>query len=261
MGAFLRDEAVVLRVRPFREADAWVSCWTKQYGKHEVLAAGLRKAHAKQQGHMQPFAFVEVVFVEGKEVERLTIGRMTAFHGGYIRDHQGWLQIAASLTKLCDTITTAGEQEPSHVYDLFMEIHRLAAFYRKPFSPARSRLIEALFLDKLVQALGYGVSLEQCVRCQQEGIDLSGFSLREGGFFCASCASAAYGSRSLPFSTPQAELAKLLLFFRKHPIEQALHVSAPQAHFLDATQVFEAMFEVLPVSRSPLSSPGGLRLT
>ncbi|MBP9747991.1 hypothetical protein KBD13_03630, partial [Patescibacteria group bacterium] len=62
-------------------------------------------------------------------------------------------------------------------------------------------------------------------------------------------------SRSLPFSTPQAELAKLLTFFRAHPIEQALHVSAPQTHFLDATQVFEAMFEVLPVSRSPLSSP------
>ncbi|MDQ5919294.1 MAG: repair protein RecO [Patescibacteria group bacterium] len=256
MGAFLRDEAVVLRLRPFREADAWVSCWTKHHGKHDVLATGLRKAHAKQQGHMQPFAFTEVVFVEGKEVERLTIGRMTAFHGGYIRDHQGWLQIAASVSALCDAIAVTGEeQESTRVFELFQEIHRLAVFYRKPFSPTRSRLIEALFLDRLMQALGYGISLERCVRCQQEGIDLSGFSLREGGFFCSSCASSAYGSRSLPFSTPQAELAKLLTFFRAHPIEQALHVSAPQTHFLDATQVFEAMFEVLPVSRSPLSSP------
>jgi DNA repair protein RecO len=240
MGAFLRDEAVVLRLRPFREADAWVSCWTKHHGKHDVLATGLRKAHAKQQGHMQPFAFTEVVFVEGKEVERLTIGRMTAFHGGYIRDHQGWLQIAASVSALCDAIAVTGEeQESTRVFELFQEIHRLAVFYRKPFSPTRSRLIEALFLDRLMQALGYGISLERCVRCQQEGIDLSGFSLREGGFFCSSCASSAYGSRSLPFSTPQLELAKLLTFFRTHPIEQALHVSAPQMHFLDATQVLK----------------------
>ncbi len=254
MGTFLRDEAIILRVRPFREADAWVSCWTKHHGKHSVLAAGLRKPHAKQRGHMQPFAFAEVVFVQGKEVERLTIGRMTAFHGGYIRDHKEWFQIAASLTKLCDTITTEGEQETSHVYDLFAEIHRLAIFYRQAFSPARSRLLEALFLDRLVQGLGYGVSLEQCVQCQRDDIQLSGFSLRDGGFFCSSCEARAFGARSLIFTTPEPDLRAFVRFLRTHPIEQALHISAPQTHFLDATQVFEAMFEVLPVSRSPLSS-------
>lgn len=253
MGTYLRDEAIILAVRPYREADAWVSCWTKYHGKHEAFAAGLRKIHAKQRGHMQPFARVEIMLAEGKQFERLVVGRMTEFHAAYIRAHSSWLQIASSLARLCDTIATPEVAGDTTIFDLFLEVHRLAAFYQQPFSPARSRLLEALFLDRLAGDLGYGISLEQCVRCQKADISLSGFSLQEGGFFCESCEKQVYGARSLTFSTPSDELRRLAHFLRTHPVEQALHVSAPQSHFLDVAHLLEAMLEVLPVSRSPMS--------
>ena len=252
MGVYLRDEAIVLAVRPHREADAWISCWTKHHGKHEALATGLRKAQSKQRGHVQPFARIELVLAEGKSFERLTIARMTKDHASALREHGSWLRIASSLARVCDLISVAhAQEEGSDVFQLFLEVQRLARNFRAPFSQEREQFLETLVLERFARLVGYGVAFASCARCRQPLVSFVAFSLSDGGFLCETCQHTTPNFSRASFLTSDEDLKRYVRFFQTAKLEEVVVFSAPRSIFLDLTTIFGSAMHLLPLTTSP----------
>ncbi len=252
MSAYLRDEAFVLSVRPYREADAWISCWTKFHGKQEALATGLRRAKAKHAGHLQPFSCVELVLAEGKWFHRLSIARMTSLHGANIRTHAQWIGILGSITRLCDEVTVAHlPEEPSGVFAFFLELHALTERFPERFSLDRALFLQAFFLTRFARLIGYGVSVRACVRCGAEPVSCTGFSLPDGGFFCKRCETEQFSPRSFSFKSDLELLRRMMLFLERASFEEVMRVSAPRGMLQDASFLCEGMLQMLPVRQSP----------
>ncbi len=64
--------AIVLSRRDFRESDQIVSVYTKEKGKLNLLARGIKKITSKNSAHLEPFSLVEIEVIPGKEIDHLT---------------------------------------------------------------------------------------------------------------------------------------------------------------------------------------------
>lgn len=64
-------QSLVLSRRDFRESDQIVSLYTRELGKVEVLARGIKKITSKNSAHLEPFSYVEVEIISGKELGHL----------------------------------------------------------------------------------------------------------------------------------------------------------------------------------------------
>lgn len=65
-------QAVILSRRDFRESDQIISVYTKEKGKLNLLARGVKKITSKNSAHLEPFSLVEIEVVPGKEIDHLT---------------------------------------------------------------------------------------------------------------------------------------------------------------------------------------------
>jgi len=64
--------AIVLSRRDFRESDQMISVYTKEKGKLDLLARGVKKIISKNSAHLEPFSLVEIEVIPGKEIDHLT---------------------------------------------------------------------------------------------------------------------------------------------------------------------------------------------
>lgn len=64
-------EAIVLSRRDFREHDQIVSVYTKEKGKLELLARGMKKITSKQAAHCEPFSYNMIEVAVGREIDHL----------------------------------------------------------------------------------------------------------------------------------------------------------------------------------------------
>ncbi|MBP7006071.1 DNA repair protein RecO [Patescibacteria group bacterium] len=246
MSTYLRDRAIVLTVRPYREADAWVSLWTEHHGKHDVFAAGLKRTNARQQGHLQPFSVVEVMIAHGKAFDRVAVARMTERHGASIRLTEHWQAIIGSLFAVCERMTAPSQHEPK-IFAFLLECLDVSAHPTESFSPERTRLVWAFALHLLGRHLGYGVSFSRCIRCGKGPILPGAFLVKEGGFLCATCDRSSEMLHSSALSTEQALLSKGLAFFERATLEQVIHLTAPRQALVDLATILEATLTTFPV--------------
>ncbi len=246
MSTYLRDRAFVLAVKPYREADAWISLWTESHGKQEVFAAGLRRTNARHQGHLQPFSLVEVMVAHGKVLDRIAVARMTGEHGRATRASEAWTFLLGSLCQLCDRLTGPQAQEPG-VFAFLQRMTAVSARIQAQFSYERLWLAWGFALHALTKELGYGVSFTRCVRCQATPIRPHAFVLKEHGFLCARCHAATPHATSQPFSTDETLLQKGLQFLEKGSLEQVLALSAPRQALADLATILETTLLTLPV--------------
>ena len=62
-------KAIVLSRRDFREYDQVVSVYTKDLGKQDLLARGIKKITSKNSAYLEPFSFVDIEIIKGKELD------------------------------------------------------------------------------------------------------------------------------------------------------------------------------------------------
>jgi DNA repair protein RecO len=68
-------EGLIINILPYGESGQVIKVWSSELGLFAVLASGAREAKGKLKYNLQILNFVEVEFVEGKEVKRLTGAR------------------------------------------------------------------------------------------------------------------------------------------------------------------------------------------
>ena len=61
-----RVEAIVLKHRDYGEADRLLTIYTRQKGKLQVLAKGVRKVRSQKAGHLEPFSLASLQLAAGR---------------------------------------------------------------------------------------------------------------------------------------------------------------------------------------------------
>lgn len=72
MSQYYASDAIVLDDVPSGEGDAMLALYTREYGKVDVLARGVRWEKSKLRSHTQPLAYTRVIMVSTKSGYLLT---------------------------------------------------------------------------------------------------------------------------------------------------------------------------------------------
>jgi DNA repair protein RecO (recombination protein O) len=81
-----KDRAIVLSRKTFREDDLLITIYTHKYGKIVLQAVGAKKIKSKMAGHIEPMNLVDVEWVYGKILDKLTGAVVSSSFSGIKED-------------------------------------------------------------------------------------------------------------------------------------------------------------------------------
>lgn len=97
--------AIVLKRTNYSEADRIITMLTKDLGKIQVIAKGVRKERSKLAGGIEPFCISEIGIVKGRgEIDTLTSARLQRHFGNIMKSLEK-LDFAYSCLKTINKIT------------------------------------------------------------------------------------------------------------------------------------------------------------
>lgn len=172
-------EAIVLTRRNFREFDEIVSLFSKEQGKLEVLARGVKKTVSKNAPYLEPFSCIHVGIIPGKEIQHITSVHSFEYFSSIRTDFKK-IQQALSLVSWLDSILAPGEKDTTLYETLFSWLCFLKS------SLVTQNILQDAMMLKSIALLGFEPSLEACVHCGEtlEASDDICFSFSSGGVVC-----------------------------------------------------------------------------
>lgn len=194
-----RVEAIVLRHMDWGEADRLLWLFTREIGKVQVVAKGVRKPRSRKAGHLEPFTRVELLLVRGRDLPIVTQAEAKDVYLALREDlvHVGY---ASYTIELLDRFTYE-EGENIGLYRLICEtLSRI----NKETDPAFAvRYYEVRLLD----LVGFRPQLFHCVNCGEEiRAEDQYFSFEKGGVICPKCGAKEAGVR--PVSMPALKILR-----------------------------------------------------
>jgi DNA repair protein RecO (recombination protein O) len=200
----VKTEAVVLRSLRYGEADRILHLYTPHRGRIGAIAKGVRRAHSRFGGRLEPFFRLQVELHEGKG-ELLTVtGAQTVNGHPTLRQDAGALDAAA---RACDAVGRLFETSEPHPGVFNLLCRKLALLDERPQSATRSHGLA--FRMKLLAAAGLAPQLGSCVSCG-DAEHLMGFSGAAGGVVCSSCEAGAFALEEAAHTFMTAVLARPL---------------------------------------------------
>lgn len=200
---------IILKIMNYGEADKIVTVFTKEAGKVNFMARGVRKATSKYGGIIDHF--VEGQFEVTRKVHLPTLiqaNTLTWFP--YLRQSLIHWQYAERAAKAV-LRATSDNDENLEVYFLLQQFLVLAEQYSNPQS------LWLWFLYKLLFLTGFGISTEVCQSCKEELEDVAEHAANYEGFVCTSCSS----SRNVDDQLVYQYLHALIL--ANSPLQDAEH--------------------------------------
>ncbi|MGI6659999.1 MAG: DNA repair protein RecO [Dethiobacteraceae bacterium] len=174
----LRSQAVVLRVRSFKEADKLVTLLTRDAGLVTAVARGSRKTNSKFAALLEPLTLGNFLLHQGRSLYTFIQGEIIKAY----RSLQGDLvrfAYAQYFCELCERSLLEGM--PSGA--LFMLLVTALEALEEDSSPVR---VARCFEVSLLAELGISPDLSGCSNCgSRQGV--YHFNPREGVLLCAAC--------------------------------------------------------------------------
>lgn len=232
MTSTLNLQAIVLGQEDWREHDALITLYTRELGKLEAVAKGLRKRESKLAAHLEPLTVTEVFLVNGRGLP-IVAGSIPQYRFPRNLD-VGQVLVAGSIARLANRMTPL-EGPDERVYDLLVDTLAAAA---EPSIGDQTALLPSIFAWKLLAFSGYRPELKKCLRCQKRSIE-SAVELHaaRGGAVHRACLGPDRAT-SLPVS---AATIKGLSYMVEAPIEDTLRLRATDGVFAEITQAIDAL--------------------
>ncbi|MDY0092287.1 MAG: DNA repair protein RecO [Candidatus Vecturithrix sp.] len=239
--AFKKTEAVVIKAINVREADKILTFFSREYGKIQGIARGVRKIRTKYSGKLELFNRVEVIFFQ--KIEPLQSGgfpekpsllgitqvdsveTFPQFQSDFHR-MIGASYIAELLNRLFE------DYDDSHkaVYTLVCQTFRALA------TLDRIQNILPAFELKLLAHLGYAPVFTECTVCQRprtqtisessSAEQLLGFNFATGGVLCPRCKAIKKGTfavSSSALNVMQQLMETAIVYIEHVPLTPELH--------------------------------------
>jgi DNA repair protein RecO (recombination protein O) len=183
MAIHYRTQAIFLKKIDQGESDRVFVLFSKDFGKLEILAKGIRKISSKLKGAAREFCLTEIEFVQGKIYKTLTDAILIdSFEN--LRKNLKKLKVAFQIAQISEKLIKEQEKDLK-IWNLFLE-----TFQRLNNPGLKVRACELLyhfFLWNLLSFLGYQLQIEKCALCQKNLTENLYFSFEEGGAICQKC--------------------------------------------------------------------------
>jgi DNA repair protein RecO (recombination protein O) len=204
-----RVEAIVLRHSDWGEADRILWLYTRELGKVQAVAKGVRKPRSRKAGHLEPFTRVELQLARGRD---LLIVTQAEARDAYLAVRENLVRVgyASYVIELLDRFTYE-EGENISLYRLLSDtLSRLD----KEDAPAFAvRFYELRLLD----LVGFRPQLTHCVGCGEEiKPENQYFSAEKGGVMCNKC-----GSKEAGVQTVSLPALRILRHFQRSSYAEA----------------------------------------
>src|SRR3989339_1380352 len=146
-------QAIILSRRDFREYDQIISVYTKEQGKLELLARGIKKITSKNSAHIEPFSVVDIDIAEGHEINHLTKVQPVEYFKNIRQDLQKSLA-AQYVVSITDKFVQVGERDER----IFEGLKTWHEFLNIPISQYPNILIIDCYIVELLYCLGFAMS-------------------------------------------------------------------------------------------------------
>ena len=177
MGTYL-VEAVVLRSRSYGEADAILTLYSRERGKIQAIAKGVRKIKSRKRAGVQLLSHGKFLLYEGKSLDTITQCEVTTSFA-FLQEDLVKLAYATYLAELLEAFIVEGEGSDP-LFFLFITTLNLLVEHDADI------LVRAFEL-RLMSLLGYRPVLEQCASCNAPFSGEIRFSSELGGAICSAC--------------------------------------------------------------------------
>lgn len=186
----------MLRARPLGEADRVFTLLTRERGKVDAVAKGIRRPRSSMAGRLEPLAEVRVALHKGRSLDVITEARTILSHWtGLCRP-----DALATASLFAETVDLFCEPDLAlpEIYALLAGAIAAAAASATPAS------LVPRFQLRLLHELGLAPADDACVRCG-EGFNQHGawLDLEGGGLGCERC----YGARGDEHALDAADVA------------------------------------------------------
>jgi DNA repair protein RecO (recombination protein O) len=176
-----KTEAVVLRSIRYGEADRILHLYSRERGRLNAIAKGVRRVKSRFGGRLEPLFRVQLLAHEGRsELVTVTSAETVDAHP-HLRERRASLERA---TQACDAVLRLLDSaEPnSAAYNLLC--HELQLLDREAEAATRGQALA--FRVKLLLAAGFAPELGACASCGERE-HLGAFSASAGGVVCPGC--------------------------------------------------------------------------
>lgn len=180
-----------MRRRDMGEADRLLTVFTRERGKVNLLAKGVRRPASRKAGHIEPFTYTDLLVARGANLDLVTQAETIASHR-HVREDLWRSSLAYYVVELADAFTQ--DEDPNDLlFDLLLEtLGRLDVGHATNLAV---RYCEVHTLD----LAGYQPQLFHCIQCNQSlQQEVNFLSFERGGCLCPRHGSNAPGTAALP---------------------------------------------------------------
>jgi DNA repair protein RecO (recombination protein O) len=179
MSKLYSADAIIIRARDFGEADKILTLYTKEYGKIQAIAKGVRKPASRLRGGVQMFAHTRLLLYRGRSLDIISQSENIDPYGS-LQEDLDRMVYASYLVELLEIAVP--EREPNE--RLFLTI-LLSLGLLLGDDP---EIVCRMFEIRLLYLLGYQPSLSRCMICQRT-LGSGAFFLdpKAGGIVCENC--------------------------------------------------------------------------
>jgi DNA repair protein RecO (recombination protein O) len=215
-----RYQGIILSKIDIAEVDRIYSIYTLEAGKIRALGKGVRHPNAKLAGSLEPITSAEIHISRTRGIGKIT-GAIVLDNFSRIKSDYECLARVFYIFGILERIITQ-EEKDEKVFALLQDyleiLDRLADekgsgtfFAAKKVPDPLTQKIEIVtlgFIFKLLHQAGYGLNMENCVRCGARLLPEDNFfSAPAGGVFCPKCADS--GARKIRIESPAIKLIRI----------------------------------------------------
>lgn len=217
-----RYMSVILKKRDVGESDRLYTFYSREAGKAQAFARGIRKPAAKLAGQLENFSAVSLIVMRSRGTGNIksAVSEHIPFR---IKSNFNALRSAFFAAETIDRLVEVEEPE-SRIFDLLLEFLSILEQFAEGGKAERVFLIEQGFLFRLLHILGYALEAHVCVQCggQLREHAQHGISFFYGGVLCEKCL--ALEKNVQPISS---EVVKLLRIFETNSLTALLKLHVP----------------------------------
>ena len=252
----LRTEGVVLKYKEWGETDRLLTLFTRELGKVQAIAKGVRKPRSRKAGHLEPFTRVNMLLARGRDLYILTQAEAAETYNT-LKNDLVILGYGFYIFELLNNLTYE-EGENQKLYRLL--VNTLVRLDRGD----NTKIVTHYYEIRLLDIAGFRPQLFLCAQCNREILaEDQFFSALLGGVLCPTC-----GRRSpeaLPISKDalrylrhfqrcsyrdalrakirppiDAEIEKLMIFYITYILERGLNTPSFLKRMIHERRLFQA---------------------
>ncbi len=160
-----RTEGIIIKRRNFNEADRILTVMTREYGKIQIKAAGVRKITSRRAAHIELLNHTVLHLYKGNTFSILTEAKMLEDYSP-IKENFEKVGFAYHLCELVDGLCPEN-QENSNVYSLLLRTLTMLSQQKDVTHP---RYFASEIDDYTIGTFGIGVSDAPRVESEKKGI-------------------------------------------------------------------------------------------